>query len=427
LRRIATNTLGAYGAEIKPPAYVEIPKQHVKVESKIEDRSAGKQTVVPAPPKMSDEAKSSRVRNVFNLPFIGGIAGGLLILGFLIWGASRLFRNMPAATVESTSTFQANATLASQPSTTISSQPSATIVFQPEPTNTLSPVETAISAVTPTLGMGSTMTGKDGMELLYVPAGEFTMGMAATDAIYECRYYDGPCPDSKEFKTEEPRHKSNIDAFWIDKTEVTNNMYAKCVHDGRCSPPQPPPADLSPVADYYGESEFDDYAVTYISWNQAYTYCSWAERRLPTEAEWEKAASWSDSSKEQYVYPWGNNFDGTTVNFCDENCAGPYPNRAYNDGYRYVSPVGNYPDGESFYGALDMAGNVWEWVDGWFDVYPDGDPSVFPANRENLRVLRGGAFYTRNVYVRSADRFDYDPNAPPQDSFGFRCAMDATP
>jgi serine/threonine-protein kinase len=141
-------------------------------------------------------------------------------------------------------------------------------------TPTLEPTETTMP--TPTLGIGSTMISeKDGMVMVYVPAGEFTMGEGSD------------------------KHQVNLDAFWIDQTEVTNAMYAQCVVNGDCEPPSFSKSYTR--ESYYGNTEFDDYPVIYVDWNQANAYCSWAGRRLPTEADWEKAARGTDGR----TYPWG--------------------------------------------------------------------------------------------------------------------------
>jgi formylglycine-generating enzyme required for sulfatase activity len=120
----------------------------------------------------------------------------------------------------------------------------------------------------PTLGMSSTqVSGKDGMTLLYVPAGEFKMGAASSD--------------TQANSDEKPQHTVYLDAFWIDQTEVTNAMYAKCEKAGVCR---------APSAGYYGDPKFDNAPVTSVDWNDATAYCQWAGRNLPTEAQWEKAA-----------------------------------------------------------------------------------------------------------------------------------------
>jgi formylglycine-generating enzyme required for sulfatase activity len=243
----------------------------------------------------------------------------------------------------------------------------------------------------PKLGIGSTMISeKDGMVLVYVPAGEFTMGSNEGDS------------------DEQPVHTVALDAFWIDKSEVTNAMYVKCVNAGACNPPT---STSSYARDsYYGNSEFDNYPVIYVSWNDAKAYCKWADRRLPTEAEWEKAARWNDAMQEKYTYPWGND---------------PPMNDLLN--YRHevgdTTEVGAYPQGASPYGALDMAGNVWEWVSSFYRPYPydANDGREILDSSTEARVLRGGSWTYADVNVRSADRFSDDP-ASTHNGTGFRCA-----
>jgi formylglycine-generating enzyme required for sulfatase activity len=260
----------------------------------------------------------------------------------------------------------------------------------------------------PKLGIGSTMVSeKDGMTRLYIPAGEFTMGSE-----------DGG-------DDEKPVHTVYLDAFWIDKTEVTNAMYANCVNDRNCKEP-------SNTA-YYADSNYAIHPVVYVSWEDAVNYCSWANRRLPTEAEWEKAASWNGPAQEKYTYPWGNDFSCENGNFNDETLRDSYvvPGGANCDGFPQTSPVGNFPNGVSPYGALDMAGNVWEWLADWYDTnyYATvGENARNPQGPTSgqYRVLRGGAWIYDNDDARSANRDGFDPSSF-NDDFGFRCAMSATP
>jgi formylglycine-generating enzyme required for sulfatase activity len=238
------------------------------------------------------------------------------------------------------------------------------------------------------------VSDKDGMTLLYVPAGEFKMGAADSDSQAK--------PDEK------PQHTVYLDAFYIDQTEVTNAMYAKCVKAGVCRAPL---SARYPVPDRYGNPQFDNYPVVYVDWNDAQQYCEWAGRRLPTEAEWEKAARGDD----QRTYPWGNQTpDMTRLNY----------NHSYTWGTVVdTTPVGAYPTGASPYGALDMAGNVLEWVRDWYGenyyaTTPDRNPTG--PTSDNVRVLRGGAWFGASD-VRASVRY-WSFSGYQLDYAGFRCA-----
>jgi formylglycine-generating enzyme required for sulfatase activity/uncharacterized caspase-like protein len=250
-------------------------------------------------------------------------------------------------------------------------------------TPTPSPTETPIP--TPTFGIGSTMIGTDGMTLVYVPESEFMMG-------------------GDSFVYSQPVHQVYLDAFWIDQTEVTNKQYAACVSGGGCTPPAH--SYSSTRSSYFGNSEFDDYPVTWVSWSDAIAYCEWTSRRLPTEAEWEKAARGTDAR----IYPWGNNAPNDTL-------------LNYGQKVGDTTKVGGYKTGESFYGAYDMAGNVWEWVNDWYSrTYYQSATSSNPLGPDSgqFRVLRGGSWDDFSVY--SADRGWFDPTIS-SNSTGFRCAV----
>jgi formylglycine-generating enzyme required for sulfatase activity len=199
-----------------------------------------------------------------------------------------------------------------------------------------------------------------------------------------------------------------LDAFWIYKTEVTNAMYAECVQAGKCSPPRSRGSHTR--ENYYGNPEFDDFPVIYVSWVDANNYCSWAGGRLPTEAEWEKAARGTDGRP----FPWGD-VDPTSVgdllNFYGQD----------------TTAVGSFPDGASPYGALDMAGNVSEWVADWLGLnYYNSPPSSNPLGPDSgeYRVWRGGSWATTlTELVRTSSRTG---NFPTDSSggIGFRCARD---
>lgn len=255
----------------------------------------------------------------------------------------------------------------------------------PTPTKTHTPVPT----VAPTLAIGSTQVSEvDGMVQVSVPAGPFTMG---SDDGYD---------------DERPEHMVTLGDFWIDKTEVTNAMYALCVQAGSCSPP--PSTASYTRSNYYGDSQWDNYPVINISWNDAKSYCEWAGRRLLTEAEWEKAARGADRRK----YPWGNDTpDSTLLN--------------YNGYVADTTEVGKYPKGASPYGVLNMAGNVSEWVNDWYgENYYQQPTSENPQGPSfgQYRVLRGGMWSSINDNnVRAASRWRLEPTYG-YDFSGFRCA-----
>ena len=240
--------------------------------------------------------------------------------------------------------------------------------------------------------------------MVYVPAGPFGMGSGWND----------PSAEVDEW----PQHEVYLDAFWIDRTEVTNAQYKQCLEEGGCSLPF--------VPEWYERIAitFVDYPVTYVNWYQADAYCRWAGKRLPTEAEWEKAARGTD----EHVYPWGNEFDGTKLNYCDVNCELEHRDVRYDDGYVGVAPVGSYPAGASPYGALDMAGNVWEVVaDWWGKDYYDRSPQANPQGPDSgtMRVSRGGGHNSVRELVRSTNRGKGDLDSSGGDVSGFRCAAPA--
>ncbi len=223
--------------------------------------------------------------------------------------------------------------------------------------------------------------------------------------------------DPDALDEEIPQHIVHLDDYWIDKLEVSNAQYALCVADGACTTPVR--ASSITRESYYDNSEFADYPVLLVSWSQAAAYCAWAGRRLPTEAEWEKAARGPDGP----IYPWGNTFDGTLANYCDFNCWNGWKDNSFNDGYYDTAPVGEYPGGASVYGVLDMSGNVYEWVADWFAPYsPDRQTNPTGPASGQEKVIRGGSWGDDRTHIRAAIRSHLNPESW-LDFIGFRCAQ----
>jgi len=282
------------------------------------------------------------------------------------------------------------------------------------------------------LGYPKEIVGEDGAEMVLIPPGEFWMGNTpeGLEAVRDfCK--QNPklivCTDGRYERDEVPRRRVTLDAFYLDRFEVRNAQFAGFVRatghrtlaevrrealvwrleGGRTQPAR--------VANAYwrwpsgpGSTAEPTHPVVQVSWNDAAAYCKWAGKRLPTEAEWEKAARGPDGSR----YPWGDAWDATRAN------SGAMVRR--------TTPVGSYPQGASPYGVQDMAGNVREWVADWYaeDYYKRG-PTRNPLGPETgeFRVLRGSSWIDHFTSVRTTHRLPIDP-AISTNTTGFRCTRD---
>ena len=231
--------------------------------------------------------------------------------------------------------------------------------------------------------------------------------------------------DARSGPDERPAHYVTLRGYWMDQLEVTNAMYLLCVKAGTCKAPQDFKSQRRP--EYFNNPEFNDYPVIYVTWGQAKTYCEWAGRRLPTEAEWERAARGDDWR----TFPWGEDKadDGLRANY----------NMLVGD----TSRVGTYPLGASPFGVMDMAGNVAEWTNDFYSAayyasLTDGalDPLGPETSATLRRVVRGGSLGDAEINIRVPKRsavLASDLRAAPDSAayrgefsprIGFRCVAD---
>jgi len=230
----------------------------------------------------------------------------------------------------------------------------------------------------------SVITNKDGKEMVLIPEGEFWMG-------------------SDEFGPEMPYRQVYLPAYYISRYPVTNAEYKRYMLATRAMPPRFWKGFSIPPG-------LENHPVHQVSWFEAVQYCEWSGTRLPTEAEWEKAARGTDGRR----WPWGNEFDEANALVWDLGV------------FDMTAAVDSHPGGASPYGVYEMAGNTEEWTADWYDAYP-GSPYKGGAFGKTFRALRGGSsFFTQN-HARCAYRCFTRPEDAGLDGIvgvGFRCVLD---
>jgi formylglycine-generating enzyme required for sulfatase activity len=224
-------------------------------------------------------------------------------------------------------------------------------------------------------------------EMVFIPAGEFVRG--TNDGGYN----------------ERPQGVMYVEGFWIDQYEVTNHHYLEFVEATGHRKPGLPSRYARKMVHLRGPNQ----PVTYVSWNDAFVYCQWKGKRLPREAEWEKAVRGEDGR----TWPWGERMEGHPANF---GVAG--------DGFKYTAPVGSFPLDRSVFGVYDGAGNLMEWVDNWYveNLYhPTKVREKEERTSKTYKTLRGGGYTSRGIDLRITNRMFMVPDFR-DETIGFRCA-----
>ena len=345
----------------------------VQPEKKGESRRESKPVAspIPAPEQRvpSSSVASPPERRKWAMPFLLTVGICVMVLLLVIGGRWLLFTqpSLRANTVPPTQLVLPLSTALPPSQTAIQS----TEAVQPikEPTNPSPPTHTPLPAE---------IKDDHGVPMRFIPAGEFTMGS-----------------DDSSNLSSRPAHTVYIDAFYIDKYEVTNEMYSACEKAGICRAPKNPGSITRHT--YYSNPNFANYPVLYVDWWMANDYCVWRDARLPTEAEWEKAARGTDGR----IYPWeSQELDCFHANFA--GCEGD------------TTAVNDYEQGQSPYGVYGMSGNVWEWTSSLFKPYPynstDGREDKAAAGK---RIVRSGSWHTFGVPTgndRIDTRYELDPH-----------------
>ena len=363
-----------------------------------------KATTLPFGSRSRDDGKPPNLR-------MYGIGAGILLIAALgIFAINSLIHNAvgnetPIPTLSSqlilTSTDSSVLITQTQSISTSTEAPSS-----PASTLTLVIADTRVSST-------------DGIPLMYVPAGKFTMGLT-NDQFLTLRSLCNLIVTCEELLLNSHNYNVELSDFWIYQTEVSNGNYALCVNSGGCTEPQSQNTENSYTnSNYYANPNFSNYPVVWVSWTQAKEYCNWAGGDLPSSAQWEYAARGNDGR----LFPWGDTFPDAS-------------HASVNNFYDRLKPVNDFKGYPSPFGLLNTSGNVWEWTLDWYDPnYYDSsitlrDP-VVDSDQNNIsgspaKVIRGSSAWHLGALASVAVQ-DWEYPAQPNFGIGFRCALDASP
>ncbi len=372
------------------PTFPKVASKSMPIIKAAGVKTGQEEQIQPTPTGASLQNREQSWKKILGMAvlWLSGLVSFLALIALMVWVARGILFEPPQPThSDNTPVIQltSDGTVFDDPNQTVPAPSDPVTVTAPAPTDTVDvEVEVMLTSTVELPAAGSELTNTvDNAVMVFIPAGSFLMGNEGERA----------------YEDEGPVHTVTLDAYWIYKYEVTQDQYLLCLQIGPCE---------GKFEHYLG----DDLPAVNIDWYAAQTYCEWADGRLPTEAEWEKAARGQDAR----LYPWGDDPPSCSrANYM--GCQGS------------TLPVGSLPSGGSPYGVMDLAGNVWEWVADWYgpDYYthsPTNNPqgAVFADDR----VQRGGSWNDDPDIMRITNRYHNPPDVSSNND-GFRCVVPYAP